>query len=195
MICPVCLATLEYKNRDYGSHGYYCTQTQGCKGFRRCDQGCCRKKRVEPSRSVDRRNPLQAPYPNMTWSNRHGMWVDQDTRSEETKARHEKIAAELEAHAKALTKPYHDMTQAERDEWNDGAAKLLEELRGRRHRPKWVPKVGDHVVILMDQWTAFGTIVAACKDDLSAHWIRLDNNPEVYYDSRDCDGLLENRLP
>ena len=51
------------------------------------------EKQVE---SIDRRDKNKKPRPEMYWSDKHGMWVDPDTRTPDEKARHEEMAKEAE---------------------------------------------------------------------------------------------------
>lgn len=90
MNCPKCGRPMTYLNQDYRTHGWYC-QDAACKAWVKCDQYCC-----SVQTPVDRRNPECPPRPDMIWSVKHLMWVDRDTRSPETKARHEKIVADIE---------------------------------------------------------------------------------------------------
>jgi len=51
---------------------------------------------------MNRRDKAQAPRPGMIWSERHGMWVDPDRRTEAQRAREEKLAGEVEADHKKV---------------------------------------------------------------------------------------------
>lgn len=52
--------------------------------------------RLTDCQCIDRRDRNKKPRPEMYWSEKHGMWVDPDTRTAEEKARHEEIAKDLE---------------------------------------------------------------------------------------------------
>lgn len=45
---------------------------------------------------MNRRDKNRAPKPGMIWSEKHGVWVDADTRTPADRSRDEKIAADLE---------------------------------------------------------------------------------------------------
>jgi hypothetical protein len=49
---------------------------------------------------MDRRDKTKQPRPEMTWSEKHQMWVDPDTRTPEQKAKDEAIATEIEERIK-----------------------------------------------------------------------------------------------
>ena len=54
---------------------------------------------------MDRRDKSKQPNPDMTWSEKHQMWVDPDTRSPEQKLKDESIALEIEERIRT-TKEY-----------------------------------------------------------------------------------------
>jgi len=159
MLCPVCSGSMIYRNEDFQAHGFYCAD-QKCRGWRLCTKDCCLKPGMlffpgakiaaePPLRDesgfplpapVDRRDRNNPPYPGMTWSDRHGMWVDPDNRTPEEKGRHEEIAADaekrrqeaLEECDRFLKTPYEKMTPEQQKEIDAGCDKLLAELRDRK---------------------------------------------------------------
>lgn len=40
MNCPKCGLTMVYRNRDFGDHGYYCSD-KACRGWIVCNKWCC----------------------------------------------------------------------------------------------------------------------------------------------------------
>lgn len=140
MNCPDCQSPMQYMNQDYVSHGYYCPK-ESCGRWVQCDKDCCTIEKI------DRRNPAVKPRPNMVWSERHLMWLDPDTRTPEQKVRDQQVAAAAEKRfqdlmaetQKFLDTPYEQLTPEQQKAVDQGADRLLAELRRRRSQNKRRP--------------------------------------------------------
>lgn len=76
---------------------------------------------------MNRRDKSKAPRPGMTWSDKHRMWVDPDTRTAERRAKDEEIARNVEAD-QARLKDVLRQTEAAQAQQVDALEKAAESL-------------------------------------------------------------------
>jgi len=62
---------------------------------------------------MNRRDKTKPPRPGMTWSEKHGIWMDPDTRSPERKAKDEAIAKSVEADQERIRAALHQSEKAQ----------------------------------------------------------------------------------
>lgn len=108
IVCPKCFGSGNWPWVQWGGP-MVCTSCQGTGKISTAASAISKKDQLKNLARAfakgelvheNRRDPDHPPRQGMTWSVRHGLWVDPDTRSPNEKASHEKIVADVESRKK-----------------------------------------------------------------------------------------------